>query len=305
MEIIARIPAWQGKQHIQIERIAGLTNQNYRLTVDGERYVLRVSGDNAARLGIDRRGELAALQAAAAAGIAPQVVAFLEPQGHLVTRWIEGRHWQAREFRTPENVRLLAETVKRLHALPANGATFSPFQRVADYLDTALRYNVQLPSNFDSYLETMRQVQADQQNDLSPWRRFCHNDLVSVNYLFVESEKSIKILDWEFAGLGDIYYDLATLVYTHDSEGPIPPELEDILLASYFGETHARQSRRLLGMKYMLLLFSAMWGLVQHGLQQAGEIPAPQDFDYLEYAQYLFENDIRQLMEQLNRSPDH
>jgi hypothetical protein len=81
--------------------------------------------------------------------------------------------------------------------------------------------------------------------------------------------------------------------------------LEDILLASYFGETHARQSRRLLGMKYMLLLFSAMWGLVQHGLQQAGEIPAPQDFDYLEYAQYLFKNDVRQLMEQLNRSPDH
>jgi thiamine kinase-like enzyme len=107
------------------------------------------------------------------------------------------------------------------------------------------------------------------------------------------------VLDWEFAGMGDIYYDLATLVYTQDSDGPIPPELEEILLASYFGETHARQSRRLLGMKYMLLLFSAMWGLVQHGMQQTGEIAALQDFDYLEYAQYLFENDLQQIQARL------
>ncbi len=136
------------------------------------------------------------------------------------------------------------------------------------------------------------------------WRRFCHNDLVSVNYLFVENEKCIKILDWEFAGLGDIYYDLATLVYTHDSDGPIPSDLEEVMLTCYFGGMDTWHTRRLLGMKYMLLLFSAMWGLVQYGLQQSGEIPAPQDFDYLEYAQYLFENEIKDLQARYLRLVD-
>ncbi len=56
-EIIARMPIWQGMRDIQVEPIAGLTNRNYRVTVGGERFVLRVSGQNTARLGINRAHE--------------------------------------------------------------------------------------------------------------------------------------------------------------------------------------------------------------------------------------------------------
>lgn len=299
-QIIARVPAWEGAREVQVEPIAGLTNANYRITVDNERFVLRVSGQNTARLGINRLHEFAALQAAAAAGIGPQVVAFIEPEGHLVTRWIDGRHWGVSEYRTHAHVRLLTETVKRIHTLPPSGATFSPFQRVESYLETARGFRVPLPPGFDGYLQTMRVVKADQKRDMSSWLRFCHNDLVSVNYLFVEDEQSIIILDWEFAGLGDIYYDLATVVYTHDSDVPIPPELEEVMLECYFGETTDWRRRRLLGMKYMLMLFTAMWGLAQHEMQQAGLIPAVEGFDYLEFAQYLFAHDIQDLQAQFS-----
>ena len=91
-QIIDRIPAWQGKPDIRIERIAGLTNQNYRVSVDGEYFVLRISGENTQRLGIDRSHELAALQAAAAAGIGPEVVAFLEPPGYQLRGRVDGCH---------------------------------------------------------------------------------------------------------------------------------------------------------------------------------------------------------------------
>jgi aminoglycoside phosphotransferase (APT) family kinase protein len=44
-EIIARVPAWQDARSIAVEpQKGGLTNENYLLTVDGERFVLRVSG---------------------------------------------------------------------------------------------------------------------------------------------------------------------------------------------------------------------------------------------------------------------
>ncbi len=299
-QIITRIPAWQSAQEIQIERIAGLTNANYRIVVDGECFVLRVSGGNTERLGINRNHELAALHAAAVAGIGPEVVAFLLPEGHMVTRWADGCHWDVREYRTSAHVRLLTETVKRIHTLPLSGATFSPFQRVNAYLETVHEFGVPLPPDSHSFLQTMHAVQADQNSDASDWQRFCHNDLVSVNYLFVEKEESIKVLDWEFAGLGDIYYDLATVVYTHDSDGPIPPELEEVMLACYFGATNAWQRRRLLGMKYMLMLFTGMWALAQHGMQQAGLIAAVEGFDYLEFAQYLFKYDIHELQTRFN-----
>jgi thiamine kinase-like enzyme len=155
-QIIARIPAWANVKDIQVERIAGLTNINYRITVNGECFVLRISGQNTARLGINRTHEVAALQAAAMAGIGPQVVAFLPPQGHLVTRWINGQHWTKNQFRTIENVRLLIEAVKRIHTLPPNGARFSPFRRVESYLETARSFNVPLPLDLDIFLESMR-----------------------------------------------------------------------------------------------------------------------------------------------------
>jgi thiamine kinase-like enzyme len=65
-----------------------------------------------------------------------------------------------------------------------------------------------------------------------------------VNYLYCDAGPVIKILDWEFAGLGDIYYDLATLVYTHDSDGPIPPYLEEVMLSCYFAQVTQQQIKR-------------------------------------------------------------
>jgi thiamine kinase-like enzyme len=295
--IIARIPAWSHAQDIQVERTAGLTNANYRVTVDGERFILRVSRKNTERLGINRQHEVAALETAAALGLGPEVVAFLLPEGYLVTRWVQGRHLEPTEFRTPEHVRLLTETVKRVHAMPPTGAVFSPFRRVEAYIETARGLGVPFPPRFDAFMETARRVEAEQQRDPSDWQRFCHNDLVAVNYLYCERGPAIILLDWEFAGMGDIFYDLATVVYTHDSEGPIPPDLEEVMLACYFGEITRRQRRRLNGMKYMLMLFTAMWGLVQHGMQSAGLIPPVEGFDYLEFSRYLFAHEIQELQQ--------
>jgi thiamine kinase-like enzyme len=297
--IVARVPAWADASDLQVERIAGLTNANYCITVDGERFVLRLSGGNTERLGINRDHELTALKAAASAGLAPDLVAFLPPEGHLVTRWANGRHWEAAEFRTPWHVRLLTGTVQRIHGLPPSGAAFSPFRRVESFLETARRFEVPFPQDFDRCLEAMRTVEAEQQRDRSDWQHFCHNDLVAVNYLYDEKNESITVLDWEFSGWGDIYYDLATVVYTHDNVGPIPPELEEIMLACYFGVVTDLQRRRLQGMKYMLMLFTGMWGLAQHGMVLAGLILPVEGFDYLEFARYLFAHDIQQLRSSL------
>ena len=103
----------------------------------------------------------------------------------------------------------------------------------------------------------------------------------------MNKNKDLKILDWEFSGLGDIYYDLATVVYTHDSEGPIPPDLEDAMLTCYFGTITDYHRKRLLGMKYMLMLFTGLWGLAQYGMQQARLVPPVEGFDYLEFAGYF------------------
>lgn len=299
--ILDRVSTWHDARDIQYERAGGLTNTNYRVTVNGEAYMLRISGQNTEKLGINRSNELAALQAAAAAGIGPEVVAFLQPEGHLVTRWVEGRHWEAEEYRTPENVRRLTQTVQRIHNLPTRGqAVSSMSRRVAAYVETAHSLNAPLPENFGVFLATVEAIEADQQRDTSGWQRFCHNDLASCNYLFVESHKRLVVLDWEFAGLGDIYFDLAYIVYTHDDIGPIPPALEEVMLAAYFGQVTDFQRRRLLGMKYLRTLYNTLWGFTQGAMVRAGMIPKVEWFDYWAFAENLLAHELGELYERYN-----
>ena len=117
----------------------GITNHNLKVEVDGERFVLRVAGKDTGLLGIDRTVELAATQAAAALGIGPEVVEFVEPEGWLVTRFVEGeipalermREPAMLEPRRPRPARVprrrpdpgVVRLVPRRRELPADGAS--------------------------------------------------------------------------------------------------------------------------------------------------------------------------------------
>jgi thiamine kinase-like enzyme len=283
--IIAQTPILADAGNLAISPFGGLTNTNYLVTADGERFVVRVGGRNSDLLDISREFELEALTAASAAGIGPEVVRFVLPEGHLVTRLIEGRHLTAQEYRTPGNLQHVAKVVKRLHGLPPVKGTFSPFRRVESYAGKVRAFGASLPEDFEALLERMRRIEADQRGDDYPWLRFCHNDLFSVNFL---DDGSIRIVDWEFAGMGDIYFDLAALVYAYDSDGPLPLDEQLYLLECYFGEVTAFQQTRLDGMKFALLFFTAMWGLLQHAAQQEGIVALLEGFDCLAYAQDIF-----------------
>lgn len=283
--VIARIPGWAGAEELNVEPLAGLTNTNYSVEVGGERFVLRVSGDNTALLGINREWERQVLLAAAQAGIGPEVVRFLLPEGHLVTRYIDGHHWTSAEYRTHESLQRIVAALSSLHALPAVQATFSPFRRVEAYARQARSFGVPFPQDFDILVREMEAIEEVQRRDRDPWLRFCHNDLYWVNVL---DDGRVRFVDWEFAGMGDLYFDLATLVYSHESDGPLSGELEETLLGWYFGEVRLKHRTRLQGMKYMLHFFTAMWAMLQSGMQSAGMVPQVEGFDYFQYAQGTF-----------------
>ena len=81
---------WPG-QHVEVEALGGgITNHNFKVAFDDETVVLRMAGKDTDLLGIDRRTEAAAARMAASIHVGPDVVAFVEPEGFLVTRFLEG-----------------------------------------------------------------------------------------------------------------------------------------------------------------------------------------------------------------------
>src|SRR4030067_2163716 len=135
-DILSRVPAWAAASDVRVTAGGGgITNINYRVDVGGEAFVVRVGGANTELLGIDREHERAINQAAAAVGVAPEVVNFLRPEGYLVTRFIHRRPLPADEMRRPERIRQVAHTLHTLHALPPIPGTFSPFRGGEIYSD--------------------------------------------------------------------------------------------------------------------------------------------------------------------------
>ena len=113
-EVVERV--WPGRVTRVTVLGGGITNHNLKVELDdGETYVLRIAGRGSEQLGIDRRVEHQASLAAAAVGVGPEVVAFLEPEGYLVTRYIEGEIVPPERMREPETVRRVAATLRAVH----------------------------------------------------------------------------------------------------------------------------------------------------------------------------------------------
>src|SRR6266850_4154652 len=84
----------------------GITNRNFLVTgaPDGAKFVVRLAGNDTHLLGISREVEHASTVAAAGVGVGPEVIAFLRPEGYLVTRFIEGGPLPEADAHAPSNL---------------------------------------------------------------------------------------------------------------------------------------------------------------------------------------------------------
>ena len=270
-EMVERV--WPGRP-ARIEVLGGgITNRNFKVSVDGGTYVLRIGGKDTELLGIDRRAEYEASLAAAAVGVGPEVVAFVEPEGYLVTRYIQGEVVVPEAIRAPEPLRRVAQALRAVHAGPPIPARFDPFRVVEAYAATAAAHGIPVPAAFERARETAAAV--ERARGPTP-ERPCHNDLLTAN--FIDDGSRIRIVDWEYAGMGDVFFDLANFAVNNG----LPAEDTAELLRAYFGEVTPEHERTLTLMRFMSDFREAMWGVVQQALSDL-------EFDFASYADQHFE----------------
>ncbi|MBL8045026.1 MAG: phosphotransferase [Anaerolineales bacterium] len=272
--ILPRISHWQGKALTTSVLSGGITNQNFKVEVEGQSFVLRVGGNNTELLGIDRAQENIATRAAASVGIGPEVLDFVQPEGWLVTRFITGKPVPPPEMSQPENLRRVAQLLQRIHALPPITATFSPFRIVEMYDATARRLGVNtFPENYAWLRARLAEIEAAfLREPFAP--RLCHNDLLNENFL---DDGALRLIDWEYAGMGDVFFDLANFAVNHG----LNDEQDQLLLDAYFAPATPRHRARHKLMKIASDFREAMWGVVQQGISQL-------DFDFKGYADKHF-----------------
>ncbi|MCE7983523.1 MAG: hypothetical protein DYG89_20310 [Caldilinea sp. CFX5] len=238
----------------------------YKMVINGKPYVLRLMmATDELR---DPARYITCLQHAATAGIAPRVYYANVEEALVITDFITANA-RLSEYATPaERLRLLAQTVKAIHALPR-------FPSLVNFLDGVDRFIEQfhasalLPTSataehFHAYA-AIQQVYPRHDTDLVA----SHNDLNPGNMLF--DGRKLWIIDWEAAFCNDRYVDLAIAArpfVTNETE-------ETLYLQSYFGATlDAYKRARYFLMQQVCHMYYAMIMLKFAAIQKPPHITA-------------------------------
>jgi thiamine kinase-like enzyme len=277
-ELVAQL--WPGRS-VRIERLTGgMTNANFLADFGDEQVVVRIPGKNTGQLGIDRGFEAQANRLAAGIGVAPEVLDESQTQGYMVTRFLVGRPVLPEELASEPMLGEVAKTLRRVHDAGSIDWQFNPFNVVRDYHATALSNGVVEPFDF-----ALAHSVVDRIESIRGFRpvAFCHNDLLNENFLF---DDRLRILDWEYAGMGDPFFDLANFSINH----ALSPFADENLLTHYFGELESSHVALLRLMKLVSELREAMWGVVQLSLSSL-------DIDFAAYSRGKSDRFMRLLEE--------
>lgn len=291
LDVLTQIDGFQHPD--RIEPLRGLSNRVWLVVVGGKEYVFRLASANADRLGIDREVEARVLHLAEEAGLGPEVVRHVLPEGHLITRRIAAEPFSdiPARYREPDVLRSVTRAVRRIHVLPAIDHAFDPFARIRASFGRAASRDVPLPVGTDRILLRLAEIEGARGPLVPPYLALCHNDLFAGNVL---DACPIRFIDWEFAGMGDVFFDLATLVVATDESAPLPRECRDAILDEYFGGAALPDhQRRLDDMVFVVRLHVVAWGLTHHvlGTPEHGW----EGFTFLGFATELLEGLIAEL----------
>ena len=276
-----RLPELAGRELTLTALSGGITNHNFRVEAAGtaDRWVIRLAGNDTHLLGISREVEHAATVAAAGVGVGPEVTAFIRPEGWLVTRFIVGEPVSDEAVHRPETLRRVADSLRRIHDGPAIPGLFAPLRIVEAYRALAIERGVPIPAEYDRATGIGRRIEmALLGAPIEP--RPCHNDLLNAN--FIDDGERIRIIDWEYAGMGDPFFDLGNFSINHE----LTPDEDEILLGAYDGTVRRSRLARLTLMRVVSDFREAMWGVLQQGISSL-------DVDFVGYAATSFDRLLR------------
>jgi thiamine kinase-like enzyme len=293
-EILARLQSTLGALAGEPQPLSGgITNHNFRVTLGGEDYVVRLHGRDTDLLGIDRASELIACGLAAELGIAPELVASFDDC--LVTRFVACDPVVPHEVAA--HVAQIARALRSFHDSPARlRARFWVPELLEDYSEQVRVRGVRLPADYGRAAAVASRIA-----DALPLRdpRPCHNDLLSTNIIRAHAtgERSgtdadgnagapangggerMLLVDWEYAGMGHRYFDLGNLSVNNDFD----ETADEQLLRGYHGRPPTDAERGALALMRILSdAREAAWGVVQEEISEL-------DFDFARYARVHFE----------------
>ena len=263
-----------------IERIGGLSSENYKASYNNNLYFVKICTQN--YLHTDRKNELSIINKAEKINIAPPLYYFSNKTGNMVSKWINGDMPSLSDFSSTTFLYNLSNSLKKFHNLKCE-KYFNPFDHIRRRISICKNLNLPLPKSIDMLLEYLTKLEIKLNKD--PLIGLCHNDLNASNIIL--SNDNLYFVDYEYSSMGDIFFDLATISWFFNEDS------RKNLLKFYFGKFNDDHYEKLLDYLFVVKFYNATWSLLKSSDSKS-------DYDYLAGAQMIFDdllnyNSIRKL----------
>lgn len=269
-EIIKKVDIWDAAKVVHEPLSGGITNHNYTCTADGSKYVLRIPGAGT-DIFIDRKLEISNSIAAAKAGSSPEILCVIKPENALVLPFIEGEvlHPDTLTAKDGHIVKVIS-AVKQVHDNAVFQAETDVFDMTRRYIGMARDVNAFFPDDFDWMLAIAEKIETAMDRDKTALVA-CHNDLLSENFI-VDPNGKLWILDWEYGGMNDPYFDLGDFAVEH----PLSPSQQKLVIKTYCGEYQHHRFCRMMLHQLTADLWWCQWAMIQDKKSKI-------DFDFYTY----------------------
>jgi thiamine kinase-like enzyme len=208
---------------------SGYTNENYKITLDKNCYILRIPIMKDHVL-INRHYEKFNTDTACQLGLGAEVIYYEYSTGIMLTKYIVNRCTLTNDILT--NRDLLTQITYALKMLHGSSKGFLGnwfiFNKIKKLYDFIIHYSAIINKEILEELFNKILLIESLFDNLTIPLYPCHNDLSPNNFLL--TNEGIKIIDWEFSGNNDKLWDLAFLSVVSEFDN----EQEDYLLDSYF-----------------------------------------------------------------------
>ncbi|MGC3980864.1 MAG: choline/ethanolamine kinase family protein [Steroidobacteraceae bacterium] len=236
---------------LSAERIkGGLTNESWYVHSASEAVVVRISTADEQALQLNRASEAIVLQVAQQADIGAEVLLCAPQRRLLVTRKLVAETLTLGALHQPVAMTALASLLRRLHALPVPDAV----QRI-DLTQVLQGYWHTLDAR-GPVIDVDARVQAlhiAEESARVANLCLCHNDIHHLNLL--SNGQRLWLLDWEYAGIGDPFFDLASVCCYHGYD----VKLRSQLLSTYLEHGGPTDFSRLQRMCWLFDYIKNLW----------------------------------------------
>jgi thiamine kinase-like enzyme len=282
---IELMPELEGLELRIDELKGGITNKLYRVrSSDGHDFVVRLYGQKT-ELFIDRDVEMENISRMASSGVTPKLIKYLPERRVTIVEFIPGYVLNNTDFLKKELWEKIVRPIKIIHQ---SGVTFpfvfDPLVQVKRLYRILLGLNREYPEfEFEKTITILEKIAA--YTKITPDQYVaCHNDLLADNFILIEDREKYSepmyLIDWEYAGMSVLYYDLADMF----QEILVSRETEAELLKIYWEDRDMDRHIRMTDLfKPFPDIYWFLWSLIQQNISTI-------DFDFYNYGNVKYRN---------------